>query len=216
METVVTDFTKGTTDATQNFYVRTAGAFTLPLSLTGTTATIPIVSATQATISAYAQLGGSSTTTGATTSQKLEGQTLQYRSYISNASTSVATANYGIASLFVSPRWTEGTSGTHNMIAGVAVDKGKIVVGAATVGNTSALYIAGRMNATTLTTGKNWAMFIKNDDAYFGGNATIKLGVRMINTTLGACDATTRGMQKVNVTWDLFYCNRTLKWKKIA
>lgn len=77
----------------------------------------------------------------------------------SNGSSGAITANNSYARLFVAAGTvTEGTSGTHPMIASAAILAQTITAGAASVTDTATLYIDNAMSATV--TGANYAVWI--------------------------------------------------------
>jgi hypothetical protein len=217
----VNDHTRATEDATLSFRVRTAGAWTVPLSLTGTTATTTTLAATTVsgaagTFTQYALIGGS-TTAGTSTAIKMGGQSTAYRVATQNTSTFALTASYSAASEIIVPKWSEAASGNHNIIAGTAYIKGKtpIVAAAGTVGNTSMIYIEDVMNATV--SGFNYAIYVRNGATRLNGNVTIGLGMKFLTrtqATIEACNANSNGTYSKNQNGPI-YCNG-VKWRNVS
>ncbi|VVB99498.1 Uncharacterised protein [uncultured archaeon] len=112
--------------------------------------------------------------------------------------TSTLTANYAAANLLASgDTWTEASSGNHPLIATAAILEPRVISGAATVGDTAALYVEDE-NASTTVSGGNWALWVDNGKSRFDGNVLIgsnlnaPVGILDVNAPQGNSGAGTR------------------------
>ncbi|KKU19577.1 MAG: hypothetical protein UX30_C0010G0001, partial [Candidatus Saccharibacteria bacterium GW2011_GWA2_46_10] len=126
----------------------------------------------------------------------LGGASTQFKMFAKEGAFSI-NAGYSAAMLLISgATWNESTSGTHPLIATAAILKPRVVSGAATVGDTAALYIEDE-NGTNVS-GGNYAVWVDNNTSRFDGNVLIgsnlatPIGVLDVNAPEGAGGAGTR------------------------
>ena len=91
-----------------------------------------------------------------------------FRLGVGGVSTVTLDANYSAASAIIRTVWTEASSGTHPLIAGLALTTPDITGGTATVTNTATLYIEGAASATV--SGVNYAFWSDAGVNRFDGN----------------------------------------------
>lgn len=92
----------------------------------------------------------------------------QYRGTFNGTTSTVLTANNNYGTLIMgSSAITEGTSGTHPLLASVIIKAPTITGGTATVTNTASLYIQGAPSATV--TGVNTALYVAAGGVRLGG-----------------------------------------------
>ena len=233
IETRIVDYTAATEDASIYFYLRTAGAWSNPCSMTGTTLTCGTFSGalsgtwtgTYGTPTQYMNIG-STTTQGSEidTNIRSAGTTLAasrttaYRLLIDNQSTVVLTANNTYAGLLLQPKITEATSGQHRLISTVSIKPPQITSGVAQTRNASTLYISSETNAVIegVGGGKNYAIWVNKGESLFEGNVTA-WNYKYRKTALpGACNTVQESMTWYNYTnHRLYLCNST-KWNLVT
>jgi hypothetical protein len=102
--------------------------------------------------------------------------------------TAVITANANQYGYWLKPKWTEGTSGTHALIAGIRIDKPVLTNGTATTTEESTLYIEGA-DAGALAT-NTYALHVAADTSKFDGHVVNGVDARTIADNGGGTNAT--------------------------